>query len=264
MSEETLSPITLVLLPGLDGTGDLFANLKQELPQTLKVITAAYPSPQFLSYSELLPWLSGVVPEDSPYVLLGESFGSPLAVKFAATHARNLAGIILACGFVSNPVRSWGPLPKLLAHPLLCRIPPPDFILGYFLYGRGAPESLKLAVRQARISAGAELLAKRSREVISCDATRELRQVNVPLLFLQATEDRLVDKGCLEEIKRIHPETIVISFPAPHLLFQREPREAARAITRFLDGLMSSDGPSVWDRKPAPANSSAVSPKNLP
>jgi pimeloyl-[acyl-carrier protein] methyl ester esterase len=238
MSEKTLNQITLVLLPGLDGTGVLFSNLKEELPQSLMVITAAYPSPQFLSYSELVSWLIGVVPNDSPYVILGESFGSALAVKFAATHPRNLAGIILACGFVSNPVRSWGPLPKLLSHPLLCRIPPPDFMLEYFLYGRGAPESLKFAVRQARLSAGAELLAKRSSAVIGCDARQELRQVKVPLLSLQATEDRLVDRDCLDEIKRIHPETISISFRAPHLLLQREPREAAKAISRFLDGLM--------------------------
>jgi pimeloyl-[acyl-carrier protein] methyl ester esterase len=237
MSEKTSSPITLVLLPGLDGTGDLFVNLTQELPRDLKIITPAYPSPQFLSYSELVPWLGDVVPEVGPYVILGESFGSALAVKFAATHPRNLVGIILAVGFVSNPVRSWGPIPKLLSHPLLCRIPPPDFMLEYFLYGRGAPQSLKLAVRQARLSAGVELLAKRSREVIGCDAREELRQINVPLLFLQATKDRLVDRGCLEEIKRIHPEAIVISLRAPHLLFQREPRQAAKAIIRFLDSL---------------------------
>ncbi len=220
------------------GRGDLFANLKQELPQTLKVITAAYPSPQFLPYSELVSWLSDVVPNDSPTVVLGESFGSALGVKFAATHPENLAGIILACGFISNPVLSWGPLPKLLAHPLFCRIPPPDFMLGYFLYGRGAPEILKRAVRQARLSAGAELLAKRSRATIDCDAREELRQLNVPLLYLQATEDRLVDRDCLDEIKRICQETISISFRAPHLLLQREPREAAKAIIRFLDGLM--------------------------
>lgn len=237
MSEKTLRSITLVLLPGLDGTGELFVNLTRELPHTLKVVTPAYPSPQFLSYSELVPWLSGVVPDDGPYVILGESFGSALAVKFAATHAPGLVGVILAVGFVSNPVHSWGPIPKLLSHPVLCRIPPPDFVLGFFLYGLGAPQSLKLAVRKARLSAGAELLAKRSRECISCDAREELRQVNVPLLFLQATEDRLVDRECLEEIKRIHPETIVISLRAPHLLFQREPRESAKAITRFLDSL---------------------------
>jgi pimeloyl-[acyl-carrier protein] methyl ester esterase len=240
VSEKTLSPITLVLLPGLDGTGELFANLKRELPQTLKVITVAYPSTQFLPYTELVSWLSHIVPDDSPYVILGESFGSALAVKFAVTHPRNLVGIILTCGFVSNPVRSWGPIPKLLSHPLLCQIPPPDFILGYFLYGRGAPESLKIALRQARLSAGPELLAKRSRACISCDARQELRNVEVPLLSLQATEDRLVDKGCLDEIKRIHPETIVLSFRAPHLLLQREPREAARAITQFLEPLVPS------------------------
>jgi len=253
-SGKKLNPITLVLLPGLDGTGDLFANLKQELPLGLKVITAAYPSPQFLSYSELLPWLSGVVPKDGPFVVLGESFGSPLAVKFAATHPPSLAGIILACGFVSNPVRKWGLLPKLLAHTLLCQVPPPDFVLEYFLYGRGAPQTLKLAVRQARLTAGAEILAKRSMAVIRCDTREELRQVKVPLLYMQATEDRLLDRDCLDEIRRLHPQTISVSFRAPHLLFQREPLESAQAITRFLDSLVSGVDPTGWELKHDPAN----------
>jgi hypothetical protein len=40
---------TLVLLPGLDGTGTLFGDLISELPPTLKVNIARYPTDRFLS-----------------------------------------------------------------------------------------------------------------------------------------------------------------------------------------------------------------------
>jgi pimeloyl-ACP methyl ester carboxylesterase len=234
-SEKNLSPITLVLLPGLDGTGNLFAPLIPELPRTLKVITAAYPPDRFLPYPELVSWLGELVPKDSPFAILGESYGSTLAVKFAATHPPNLTGVILCAGFISNPVRKWGPLPKLLARPLFFRIRPPDFLREYFVLGFGAPESLKLTLRRSVRSINREVFAKRARATIHCDAREEIRQVNVPLLYLQATEDKLVGKKCLDEIKRLHPETISISICAPHLLLQREPRAAARAITQFLD-----------------------------
>src|SRR5665213_344783 len=116
--------MTLVLLPGLDGTGKLFVDFIAELPPTLKIITAAYPSQRFLTYSELVSWLNGVVPRDAPFAILGESYGSPLAVKFAATHPPNLIGILLSAGFLSNPVRRYWPLPKFLARPLFFRIRP--------------------------------------------------------------------------------------------------------------------------------------------
>lgn len=224
-----------MLLPGLEGTGNLFANFLPELPLALNVIIAVYPSQRFLSYSELISWLSGVVPKGGPFALLAESYGTPLAVKFAATHPRNLIGIILSAGFVSNPARRWWVLPTLLTHPLFFRFRPPDFILEYFIVGADAPESLKISVRHAVRSVTARVLAERMRAVLDCNARQEIRQVNVPLLYLRATEDKLVGRDSLDEIKRLHPETISISVRAPHLLLQREPLVAARAITRFLE-----------------------------
>jgi len=235
LSDKSSSPMTLVLLPGLDGTGNLFAPLIPELPRTLNVITAAYAPERFLPYPELVSWLGKLAPRDGPFAILGESYGSTLAVKFAATHPSNLTGVILCAGFISNPVRKWGPLPKLLARPLFFRFRPPDFVHEYFILGSRAPESLKLAVRRTVRSVNTEVLAKRARAVIDCDAREEIRKVEVPLLYLQATEDRLVGRECLDEIKRFHPETISISFRAPHLLLQREPHASARAITQFLD-----------------------------
>jgi len=249
-----VGPLTLVLLPGLDGTGNLFAPLIPELPRTLNVITAAYPSERFLTYPELVSWLSELVPRDGPFAILGESYGSILAVKFAATHPSNLTGVILCAGFISNPVRKWGPLPKLLARPLFFRIRPPDFLREYFTLGFGAPESLKLALRRTVRSVNTVVFAKRAQATIDCDAREEIRQVEVALLYLQATEDRLVGSECLDEIRRLHPETISISICAPHLLLQREPRVAAGAITQFLD--------AQCQRKGLGAESSSISPQS--
>lgn len=235
VSDQSIRPFTVVLLPGLDGTGNLFAPLIPELPRALHLIIAAYPRERFLSYPELVSWLGELVPGDGPFAILGESYGSTLAVKFAATHPPNLTGVILSAGFISNPVRKWGPLPKLLARPWLFRFHPPDFLREYFTLGFGAPESLKLILRRTVRSINTEAFAKRARAAIECDAREEIREVKVPLLYLQAANDRLVGSECLDEIKRLHPLTISISIQAPHLLLQREPRVAAQAITQFLE-----------------------------
>jgi pimeloyl-[acyl-carrier protein] methyl ester esterase len=229
-----LKKLTLVLLPGLDGTGELFANFLPEVPPGLDVIIAAYPRQEFLSYPELVSWLSGVVPKDRPYVLFGESYGSPLAVMFAAGHPANLAGIILCVGFISSPVKNWGLLPRLLARPFFFQFSPPRFAVKYFIAGMDAPESLVLAVEAATRSVSPAIRAQRAKATLNCDATREIREVNVPLLYLQAANDRLVEKRCLKEIERAHPATISVSIRAPHLLLQREPRLAAQAIAQFI------------------------------
>ena len=232
--ETELTTPVLILLPGLDGTGELFANFLPELPPDMKVKVASYPPRKFLPYPELVSWLADFIPKNEPYVLFGESYGSPLAVMFAAKQPPNLAGLILCVGFISNPVKAWGFLPRLLAHPLFFRFNPPGFALDYFVAGSGARRSLKTSVNRATRSVSPDVLAKRVRACVDCDATREIRQVQVPLLFLQATEDRLVGKDCLEEIQRLHPETIPVFIRAPHLLLQREPRLAAQAVTQFL------------------------------
>jgi pimeloyl-ACP methyl ester carboxylesterase len=235
MAGKTLNKTTLVLLPGLDGTGDLFANLVSELPEGMKVTARGYPAEHFLPYPDLVAWLGGVVPKNEPYVLLGESYGSPLSVMFAATYPPNLVGLILCVGFISNPVRNWGFLPKLLARPLFFQFQPPGFLLEYFIAGSGAPENLKLAVRRATRSVTPAVLAARARAVIDVDAREEIRQVKVPLLYMQASEDKLVSSECLDEIQRLHPETIVVSIRSPHLMLQRQPRVAAKAIVQFID-----------------------------
>jgi pimeloyl-ACP methyl ester carboxylesterase len=219
----------------LQGSGTLFANLLPELPNDLKVIIAAYPHDKFLTYSQLTLWLKDVVPQDGPYVLLGESFGSPLAVLFAATHPANLVGVILCAGFISNPVRGWGIVPRLLANPYFLQFQPPEFVLKYFIAGWDAPKSLLQAVRKAQRAVNVKVFAKRAQATIHCNAREEIRQINVPLLYLQATEDNLVHKSSLDEIKHLHPRTISVPIHAPHLLLQREPRAAAEAIARFLE-----------------------------
>jgi hypothetical protein len=74
----------------MEGTGTLFAHLLQALPSTLNAVTVSYPRQQFLGYSDLLSFLTERVPKADPFVLLAESFSTPLAVKFAATHPANI------------------------------------------------------------------------------------------------------------------------------------------------------------------------------
>ena len=71
----------LVLLPGMDGTGDLFADFVSALPDGFETGIVRYPTEIFLSYSELMPLVQSLAPASEPFVLVAESFSTPLALS---------------------------------------------------------------------------------------------------------------------------------------------------------------------------------------
>ena len=81
------------------------------------------------------------------------------------------------------------------------------------------------------------VLSGRVREVLDCDARDDLRRTTVPLLYLEATYDRLLSSPCKEEFCRLRPDILFRSVPAPHLLLQREPQKAAAIMMAFISGL---------------------------
>jgi pimeloyl-[acyl-carrier protein] methyl ester esterase len=93
-----------VLLPGLDGTGELFQSFLKVLPSSLTPQVVSYPTEQYLTYKELASLVRSVLLPQEPFVLLGESFSGPLSIKVAALSPPNLRAIILWASFVSNPV----------------------------------------------------------------------------------------------------------------------------------------------------------------
>jgi pimeloyl-ACP methyl ester carboxylesterase len=94
----------LILLPGMDGTGDLFAPLLAALPDDLVVSIVRYPMDRRLDFSELHPYLDRAIPAREPYVILAESFSGPLALEHAARKPEDLKALILCATFARNPL----------------------------------------------------------------------------------------------------------------------------------------------------------------
>jgi pimeloyl-ACP methyl ester carboxylesterase len=90
----------IVLLPGLHGTGHLFADFARECPSAFVPRVIEYPCDRFLDYRELLPFVRDRLPQDSDFVILGESFSGPLAVMLAAGRPRRLRAVVLVATFV--------------------------------------------------------------------------------------------------------------------------------------------------------------------
>ncbi len=75
--------LATILLPGLDGTGDLFAPLLEVFPETLEPFVISYPPDQLLGYRELEEFVAAKLPADRDFAIVAESFSGPLAARLA-------------------------------------------------------------------------------------------------------------------------------------------------------------------------------------
>jgi pimeloyl-ACP methyl ester carboxylesterase len=227
----------LVLLPGLDGTGQLFTDFLAALPNTFTTTIVTYPTEKFLTNTELLPFVSAAVPKVGPFVLLAESFSTPIALGYAATNPPNLAGVVICAGFVFKPIAGWSWIVKSVAKFWFFRLRPPRRILEYFLIGANAPPTLIQQLRQALQIVSPTVLSRRVCEVLDCDARNDLARTTVPIMHVWAVHDRLLAKSCRSEILRIRPDVISAVVQGPHLILQREPRKVANLVTTFVEQL---------------------------
>src|SRR5688500_16166404 len=122
-----------ILLPGLDGTAQLFEGFVAAAPADVPVECMALPNDRPRDYAELATWVACRITADR-VVLVAESFSGPLALLVADRCARVVA-VVLCASFVEPP------LPRVLARlpELVWRRPPPAAVLGMFLTGGDRP-----------------------------------------------------------------------------------------------------------------------------
>lgn len=225
--------VTLVLLPGLDGTGLLFADFSAAFGPEVEVIVASYPTDIALGYAELESVARSFLPQDQPFFLLAESFSGPIGISIAASAPPGLQGLILCCSFARNPA----PMLRFL-RPLVGMLPVstmPIGLLGHFLLGRFASAARLGALAKSLALVAMPVLRARARAVLSIDVTTALTRVQVPLLYLRAAEDRVVSHASAEWVADHAPHAKLVEFVAPHFLLQTLPLPAASQVAEFIE-----------------------------
>jgi pimeloyl-[acyl-carrier protein] methyl ester esterase len=233
--------ITLVLLPGLDGTGLLFQPLLAALPASIKPIVMAYPGDRHLSYEELLPIVLNALPRSGWFILLGESFSGPLAVMAAASRPAGLVGLILCASFVTPPWPCVRPAISVCARALPFRLYFP-FKRIKAQFGGVATSAYRNSLAEMCRIVEPDVIAARVRMVFGVDVREALRSCDVPMLYLCGTRDVVVPKRNLRIVQTIQTTIQVQAFAASHMVLQQRPVEVARAISAFASSLNSSTG----------------------
>jgi len=95
----------ILILPGMDGTGDLLLDFLHALPSQMHKKIAIYPKDRVLSQDDLAKLVRSICEDFEPEVILAESFSTALAIRIAAERPKNLKGLVLCVGFAASPLR---------------------------------------------------------------------------------------------------------------------------------------------------------------
>jgi len=221
----------------MDGTGKMLADFCSAFSGNVRPMVISYPEDRILSYAQLADFVARRLPRNEPFVLLGESFSGPVAVEIAATRPPGLTGVVLCCSFAGNPRSLLAPLRGLV--PIL---PSPARLAGFIAplaFGRFSTKRLRALLATSLKEVSPEVLRARMRAVLDVDHSDRLKHIGVPVLYLQAKEDRLVPESAMRRIRSALPGLRLAALHGPHFLLQAMPAESAKIICDFASATTS-------------------------
>jgi len=244
MADPLNQSLDCLLLPGLHGTGDLYAPLIKELEKRaakknveLNLKALSYPTNIKQRYHSLIEWLEQEIDfedSDRKIVIIAESFSSPIALRLADAYPEKVSGVVIASGFCASPVNmSFALLPL---RPLFM-LSPPRAALRHFLLGDDATKEKLNELRAILNSIPSKILSQRLRNVLSLEEAKLPSIPETSLLLLQAQQDGLIPWEVQNQLESHLPHSETHWIDSPHLLFQTRPKLSAKHIVEFITHL---------------------------
>ncbi|MFA5955666.1 alpha/beta fold hydrolase [Hyphomicrobium sp.] len=218
----------IVLLPGLDGTGELFDRLAARLEPELDVKIVRYPQDPSLGYAGYAEIVRNEIGNRSVY-LLGESFSGPVAVRVAAQLGQQVQGIILAATFLKNP---W-PGALLRRAALVNPRSTPAKIRDAILMGDYGDPELVSKIGEIVQTLSRRVRAARVRAVADVDVRDDFARLACRILVLHGRGDWLVRKSPIQLAVSEKGMARMVVLPGAHMLLQTRSAEAAAEIIHF-------------------------------
>jgi pimeloyl-ACP methyl ester carboxylesterase len=217
-------------LPGLHGSDQLWTPLIEAAPNGHTLLPVSYPDHLPTRLADLEEYVRSIVPADAPFIMVAESFSGPVAIRIAASPPANMLALVLCNTFAVAPYSSaWTAFPWKT----LFRIPGPKMIIRRYMAGISAPDSLVDQIRSLVLASDAAVLAARMRLVFQHDVREHLRRIDLPVLYLRGSGDRLIPARSLETIRGLLPSLTISVVNGPHLSLQMAPAESWQAIEQF-------------------------------
>jgi pimeloyl-ACP methyl ester carboxylesterase len=229
---------TLLLLPGLDGTGLIFEPLLRSLPEEIDAQVVRYPADHTMSFQEHVDFARQQLPIDKPFVLLAESFSGPVGMQLLAEPPDNLIGVIFVATFSRYPIPFLLDMSNHLPQNLLLKLFSTTFFSRFFCLGGASDDAVKI-FRKALTTVKLNVLSNRLQILAELPPPPDAK-FSGPCLYLQASNDRLVPERALVPMQKHLPQLQVEKIIGPHIILLNQPETGARLISAFIATLANA------------------------
>jgi pimeloyl-ACP methyl ester carboxylesterase len=227
----TTESASLLLLPGFDGTGELFAPLQSALGDGVSATVVRYRDEQVLE--DYVESVAAQLPERDA-VLVAESFSGPVALMLMSRYPKRIKRAVLCATFATSPFRFLTRLARFVPTPLFGPAPTQPAILRAFCFDNSTEQELTMKALSVIRSVPAHTIKQRLNILAGLDMVSLLPGIEAPILYLQATRDKVVGPDLGRQLTDGLPNVEVHCIDGPHLLLQCRPRESAQAISSFI------------------------------
>jgi pimeloyl-ACP methyl ester carboxylesterase len=178
------------------------------------------------------------LPQDRPFVLLGESFSGPIAMRIGARSPAGLVAVILCGTFAKNPFPWLG-----WARPLAAYLPLkslPRWVRAPLMWGSASPQRAPAQMQRAIARVSPAVIRHRIAALLGVDESAALGAIRLPTLVLRARRDRVISRAATRWVVRTLPAARLVEIDGPHLLLQTRPAECAAVVLEFMRAAESS------------------------
>jgi len=226
---------TLVMLPGLDGTGLVFDPLLKHLPEDIEAQVVCYPTDRVMSFQEHVDFVRKQLPRKKPFVLLAESFSGPIGLQILSDPPDNLKGVLLIATFARHPTPFFLDVGLYLPQKLILNLFSKSFLGRFFCLAGATSEAVDIfqnALKTVKLS----VLSNRLKILAELPPPPEI-SFSGPCLYLQAKNDRLVPERATGCLLQLLPQLQIEQLPGPHITLLAHPETGAQIISNFISAL---------------------------
>jgi pimeloyl-ACP methyl ester carboxylesterase len=223
------------MLPGLDGTGQVFEPLLKQLPEDIVAQVVRYPADRVMSFQEHVDFARKQLPRKKPFVLLAESFSGPIGLQILSEPPDNLKGLLLVATFARHPTPFFLDLGLYLPQKLILNLFSKTFLGRFFCLAGASSEAVDIfqnALKSVKLS----VLSNRLKILAELPPPPEINFAG-PSLYLQAKNDRLVPERATVPLQQLLPQLQIEQLPGPHITLLAHPETGAQIIHGFISGL---------------------------
>ena len=210
----------------MDGTGILFGRLVPNI-QGLEVLILPLPNEGPQDYKSLSGHILKLLPEED-FILVAESFSGGIAALLSQQVIPHLKGIIFVASFLSAPQKIIAKFAPFLPLRFLAHLPFSGVVYRHFFLGKNAGNDEIKLFKSAVDTVPTNALKLRLK--IIARSEYDGFKSSVPVVYIVAAQDKLVNPGKRLEFVQAYTEVTFSVLDGPHFILQAKPKESAAAI----------------------------------